>query len=98
MSITNDDTKAPRLANSDDITVLLKNLPALPCLRAARVIAVRRSVGPVDMCCMSHLEHVAIACKELELDTARGWNPTKDASFNVVVEKICPKTVGSKSI
>ena len=94
VSIADDIITRQRLATSDDITILLKNLPALPSLRAARIIAVRRLVGPVDICCMSRLEHVAIACKELKLLTAGGCNSPK--SFQLVTEEASPETVGPR--
>ena len=88
----------------DDVTSLLQNLPALPSLRAARITAFRRSVGPVDMCCLSHLGHLAIACKNFELnsvaaDSAGGWDlsMSPNTSLHIIAERASPQTVGSRA-
>ena len=93
-----DPTKLYSPANGGDITLLLQSLPALPSLRAAKISAIRRSVGPVDMCCMSHLEHLALACAELDLRAADGWDSTINhmgpRSLPVIAETTSLETVG----
>ena len=89
-------TNAYSPANGGDITSLLQILPAMPSLRAAKITAPRRSVGPVDMCCLSHLEHLAIACAELALSNADELNPTikGPSSLHIITEKASQETVG----
>ena len=73
--------------NGGDITSLLQILPAMPTLRTARVFAFRRSVGPVDMCCMSYLEHVALVCIELVLVSAGSMDPIiGPKSFHLIAQ------------
>ena len=94
-AVTGDPMKVHSPTNGDDITALLMNLPALPSLRTARITATRRSVGPVDMCCVAHLDHLAIACAELDLVCAEDWDPSKaPASVHVISEKGTLETVG----
>ena len=82
-------------ANGGDITSLLQKLPAMPSLRAARITATRRAVGPVNMCCMAHLKHLAIACAELALSSVDNWDPTwGPISFHLVAETTSKQTVG----
>ena len=85
-------------AFDNDVTSLLKSLPALPSLRAARVSAKHRSMGPVDMSCFSHLEHLALECLELTV-TAGSWDCTMGPrSFHVMASKPATETVSFKSI
>ena len=83
-------------AFDDDITNLLRNLPALPSLRAVSVRAVSRCVGPVDVKCIAHLHHLALACTELTLSAAGDWDPPKGkgSSLYVAVMEPEPDTVG----
>ena len=78
----------------DDVDTLLHKMPALPFLRAARITAVRRYVGPVDMSCMSHLEHLALGCAELTLRNAAGGSVRGPKSLHIIMEKASPQTVG----
>lgn len=85
-------------AVDDDITSLLRNLPALPSLRAVSVRAVSRCVGPVDVKCIAHLHHLALACTELTLSAAGDWDPTMGScaitSLCVAVIEPQPDAVG----
>ena len=81
------------------ITSLLNNMPALPSLRAARIMAIHTAVGPVNMSCIAGLEHLAIACAELTLRAAGGHDSSMGSlrSLHVIIaEKASPETVGCK--
>ena len=85
--------------DGDDITLLLQNLPALPKLRTVRIRASQRCVGPIDLQCLSHFDHLKFSCTELKLRAGGcgcGWDPTKGPrSFLVIAERPSLETVGS---
>ena len=80
--------------DGDDVTSLLQMMPALPSLRAARITAVRRSVGPVEMFSLSHLEHLALWCAELTLRSGGVETSMGPNSLHIITEKASPETVG----
>ena len=81
-------------ATGDDVLRLLQSLQALPSLHAAQIAATRTSLGPVDMECLAHLEHLALGFEELTLRTG-SWDSSvgKLKSLNVIVETPSPETV-----
>ena len=92
MSMCYDTAVSP---SSGDVTMLLQSLPALPSLRAAKITTIRTLVGPVDMRCMSHLDHLALACAGLDLRAADGWDPTINhmgpKSLHIIAETTSPE-------